>query len=81
MASAPRYTYIISRNLDPIFALFIGLSAAYTRINREQTEKGFNRQDTIGQLQRRFDIALGRDVQPRRIGLDAVKERVEGDGK
>ncbi|KAF2223205.1 hypothetical protein BDZ85DRAFT_282239 [Elsinoe ampelina] len=80
MASAPRYTYIISRNLDPIFALFIGLSAAYTRINREQTEKGFSRQDTLDQLQRRFDIAFGRDVQPRRIGADDGGKAVDTKG-
>ncbi|KAF4556872.1 Hypothetical protein D9617_1g087540 [Elsinoe fawcettii] len=68
MASAPRYTFIISRNLDPIFALFIGFSAAYTRINREQTEKGFNNTDTMNQLRRRFDIAFGREVGPALTG-------------
>lgn len=32
--------FIISRVADPIFAVFIGLSAAATRINREEKEKG-----------------------------------------
>lgn len=36
--SAP--TYLISRALDPVFALGIGLAAAATRIHREEKEKG-----------------------------------------
>jgi hypothetical protein len=36
----PPTPYIISRTLDPLFALFIGLSAAAMRINREEKEKG-----------------------------------------
>ncbi len=35
----PRYQYIISRRLDPVFALFIGTSAAFVRIRREEREK------------------------------------------
>ncbi len=45
-------TYIISRVADPIFAVFIGISAAATRINREQKEKGKTPQDTIDALKR-----------------------------
>ncbi|KAL6720146.1 hypothetical protein ACLMJK_002067 [Lecanora helva] len=37
--SYPRYTYIISRTLDPLFALVIGISAAGIRIRREENEK------------------------------------------
>lgn len=33
-------TYIISRVMDPIFAVAIGIGAAVTRINREEKEKG-----------------------------------------
>lgn len=33
-------TYIISRTLDPIFAVVIGVGAAVTRIRREEMEKG-----------------------------------------
>lgn len=36
----PAPTYIISRVADPIFAVFIGVAAAATRINREETAKG-----------------------------------------
>ncbi|KAK4143008.1 uncharacterized protein C8A04DRAFT_12782 [Dichotomopilus funicola] len=40
-------TYIISRAADPIFAVFIGVSAAALRINREEKEKGRTTQETI----------------------------------
>ena len=40
-------TYIISRVADPIFAVFIGISAAVTRINREEKAKGHTGSDTI----------------------------------
>jgi len=43
----PAPTYIISRVADPIFAVFIGLSAAATRINREEKEKGKSTAETI----------------------------------
>jgi L-cystine uptake protein TcyP (sodium:dicarboxylate symporter family) len=39
--------YIISRVADPIFAVFIGVSAAALRINREEKEKGRTTRDTI----------------------------------
>ncbi|KAK4240238.1 Non-classical export protein 1 [Achaetomium macrosporum] len=39
--------YIISRVADPIFAVFIGVSAAALRINREEKEKGRRTQETI----------------------------------
>ncbi|KAK4189991.1 hypothetical protein QBC35DRAFT_117801 [Podospora australis] len=45
--------YIISRVADPIFAVFIGLSAATLRINREEKEKGRTRQETWDALRRR----------------------------
>ncbi|VBB77957.1 Putative protein of unknown function [Podospora comata] len=50
--SPPRY--IISRVADPIFAVFIGLSAAATRINREEKEKGRSTQQTLETLRRRL---------------------------
>lgn len=43
----PVPTYIISKVADPIFAVFIGLSAAATRINREEKEKGKATSETI----------------------------------
>lgn len=43
----PAPTYIISKVADPIFAVFIGLSAAATRINREGKEKGIPTSQTV----------------------------------
>lgn len=43
----PAPTYIISKVADPIFAVVIGLSAAATRINREEKVKGYTTQQTI----------------------------------
>lgn len=43
----PAPTYIISKVADPIFAVFIGLSAAATRINREEKEKGRTTTSTL----------------------------------
>ncbi|KUI67454.1 hypothetical protein VM1G_11498 [Cytospora mali] len=43
----PAPTYIISKVADPIFAVFIGLSAAATRINREEKEKGRTTSETF----------------------------------
>ncbi|PSK45265.1 hypothetical protein B9Z65_2405 [Elsinoe australis] len=77
MASIPRYTYIISRNLDPLFAIFIGLSAAATRINREEKEKGRSRQDTMEVLQRRVDVAFGKGVVKPGRSVDRAGEGVE----
>lgn len=40
MATAfPRHNYIISRTLDPVFAILIGFAAAGMRIRREENEK------------------------------------------
>jgi len=47
------------RNLDPVFALFIGGSAAVVRINRDEKEKGKSTQDTIESLKRRIGKATG----------------------
>ncbi|KEQ62251.1 uncharacterized protein M437DRAFT_75882 [Aureobasidium melanogenum CBS 110374] len=57
--AAPRYAYIISKNLDPAFALFIGASAAVVRINRDEKEKGHTTQETIDSLKRRLGKATG----------------------
>lgn len=42
--------HLISRNLDPVFALFIGLGAAATRINREEKEMGRGTKETVDSL-------------------------------
>jgi len=43
----PSPAHLISKVGDPIFALFIGLSAAATRINREEKEREHSTQQTI----------------------------------
>jgi len=43
----PSLAHLISKVGDPIFAAFIGLSAAGMRINREEKELGRTTQDTI----------------------------------
>ncbi|KAF2793514.1 hypothetical protein K505DRAFT_244237 [Melanomma pulvis-pyrius CBS 109.77] len=51
------YRYIISKSLDPIFAISIGLAAAMTRINREEKEKNRSTEQSIEVLKRRTRIA------------------------
>lgn len=53
----PAPTYIISKVADPIFAVFIGLSAAATRINREEKEKGRTTSDTVNAGLRRIGLS------------------------
>jgi hypothetical protein len=43
----PAPAYLISKVADPIFAVFIGLSAAATRINREEKDLGRSTKQTI----------------------------------
>ena len=45
-------TYIISRVVDPIFGVAIGVGAAVLRISREEKEKGRTTQDSIAALRR-----------------------------
>lgn len=47
ISKMPAPTYLISKVGDPLFALFIGLSAAVIRINREEKELGHSSQQTI----------------------------------
>jgi len=50
--------YLISRAADPLFALFIGVSAASLRIRREEAEAG--RAGTVlGTLRRRAGYYFG----------------------
>jgi len=50
----PSPTHLISKVGDPIFALLIGLSAAATRINREEKELGHSSKETIDAVFRYF---------------------------
>lgn len=45
-------TYIISRVADPIFGIFIGISAAALRINREEKAAGKTTQQTLDAIRR-----------------------------
>ncbi|RDI79202.1 putative 1,4-beta-D-glucan cellobiohydrolase A [Venturia inaequalis] len=57
--SAPRYAYIISKRLDPPFAIAVGVAAATLRIKREETEKGFTPAQTVETLRRRVGLVWG----------------------
>ncbi|TVY44747.1 hypothetical protein LOCC1_G002289, partial [Lachnellula occidentalis] len=50
----PPQTHIISRALDPVFAIVIGLGAAATRINREEKESGRSTRETVDHGLRRI---------------------------
>lgn len=50
--------HLISKVADPVFAVFIGLSAAATRINREEKELGRTTKETIDAGFRYLFIAL-----------------------
>ncbi|KAH7370630.1 hypothetical protein BKA65DRAFT_445634 [Rhexocercosporidium sp. MPI-PUGE-AT-0058] len=52
----PTPTYLISRIGDPLFALFIGLGAAATRINREEKEQGRSTSQTVESGLRRIGL-------------------------
>ena len=52
---------MIHRRLDPIFAISIGLAAAFTRINREEKEKGRSTQESLDVLKRRWSLAWQND--------------------
>jgi hypothetical protein len=51
--------YIISRRLDPLFAISIGAMATAARISREEKEKGRTTSETIQVLRRRAGMAWG----------------------
>ncbi|KAM0320856.1 hypothetical protein ACHAO8_000150 [Botrytis cinerea] len=57
----PTPTYLISRVGDPIFALFIGVGATVTRINREEKEQGRTTQQTIDSAFRRIGFPRSDD--------------------
>ncbi|KAK4550652.1 hypothetical protein LTR36_000231 [Oleoguttula mirabilis] len=48
--SAP---YLISKAIDPFFAMGVGIAAAVVRVNREEKEKGHSTQETLDALKRR----------------------------
>ncbi|SMQ47956.1 unnamed protein product [Zymoseptoria tritici ST99CH_1A5] len=46
-------SYLISRAIDPIFAMSVGAAAVVVRVNREEKEKGRTTEETIASLKRR----------------------------
>ncbi|TQS36063.1 hypothetical protein Golomagni_03494 [Golovinomyces magnicellulatus] len=46
--------YLISKFGDPIFAIFIGLTAAVIKIDRKEKELGHSSQETINAARRRM---------------------------
>ncbi|KAM3084265.1 hypothetical protein ACMFMG_001629 [Clarireedia jacksonii] len=57
----PAPAYLISKVGDPLFALFIGISAAATRINREEKEQGRTTKQTIDSGLRRIGFPRAHD--------------------
>lgn len=78
MSSAAAPKYLISKIGDPLFALFIGTSAAVTRVRREEREAGHSSQQTVKALNRyvlqEFLAGMGENivVLARYISLEYV---------
>ncbi|KAL7271420.1 hypothetical protein RUND412_005816 [Rhizina undulata] len=51
--------YLISRIGDPLFALFIGVSAAVVRVRREENEAGRTGKEAWGSLLRNNEVESG----------------------
>ncbi|KIM98847.1 hypothetical protein OIDMADRAFT_19877 [Oidiodendron maius Zn] len=62
----PAPAYLISKVADPVFAIFIGLSAAATRINREEKELGRSTKDTINAGFRRLGFPRDGDAMAKK---------------
>ncbi|EME48133.1 hypothetical protein DOTSEDRAFT_42397 [Dothistroma septosporum NZE10] len=54
--------YLISRIIDPIFAVSVGITAAVVRIHREEKEKGRTTDQTIDSLKRRTAALFNNDA-------------------
>ncbi|KAF2826419.1 hypothetical protein CC86DRAFT_293230 [Ophiobolus disseminans] len=61
------YQFIISKRLDPLFAISIGLAAAATRISREEKEKGRNSTQSVDALKRRWNLAWESEIQEKKL--------------
>ncbi|KAF1918198.1 hypothetical protein BDU57DRAFT_514837 [Ampelomyces quisqualis] len=61
------YQYIISKSLDPIFAVSIGLAAAVMRIDREEKEKGRSTAQSMDVLNRRWNLAWQAYTQNKKL--------------
>jgi len=47
------------RGLDPVFAISIGLAAAFTRIRREEKDKGRSGWESVAVARRRWALVWG----------------------
>jgi hypothetical protein len=73
----PAPTYLISKVADPVFAVFIGMSAAVMRINREEKEAGRSTKETINsgfryfypEMASAYHYIAGSNIFYRRIGF------------
>ncbi|KAF2084710.1 hypothetical protein K490DRAFT_48444 [Saccharata proteae CBS 121410] len=52
------YQYIISKAIDPFFAIGIGVAATLARIHREEKEKGRSPAQSLEVLRRRWRFAV-----------------------
>ncbi|PQE33771.1 non-classical export 1 protein [Rutstroemia sp. NJR-2017a WRK4] len=57
----PAPAYLISKVSDPLFAVFIGIGAAVTRINREEKEQGRTTKQTVDSGLRRIGFPRADD--------------------
>ncbi|KZF20691.1 hypothetical protein L228DRAFT_284636 [Xylona heveae TC161] len=73
--SAASYKYIISRRVDPVFALAIGVAAAGVRIRREEKEKGHDGWQALALGMRRIGVS---ESFRRQLGLDAPPTKTVG---
>jgi hypothetical protein len=56
MIIQPQRSLIFSRRLDPLFALFVGVSAAAVRINKDEKKAGRETEETLETLKRRIRL-------------------------
>lgn len=56
LLSNPTSQLIVLRRLDPVFAIAIGAAAAFSRISREEREKGRDMGQSLEVFKRRFGL-------------------------
>jgi len=79
--SHQEHTNTEPRRADVYFALFIGVAAAGSRINREETAKGHATTELPDIFRRRFDLWWNGATEQKVDGAKEVLKEVEGRGK
>jgi len=51
------YAYLISKRLDPVFAIFVGTTSAWFKVRKDEQAKGRSVQETVDTLKRRVGMA------------------------